>query len=319
MLPKSSSAPREGIDMDLGVKAHTVDDIATVLLYASIAFTLWGVSAPQQALFFTKRRTRPGAFLLGACLMLFSAAIGNYSESGEYGLVLLLGAVTVGLVIYLSRLGPPMPKLRPAASSSPAVLARSTPTRGVLVAAQAQILAIRASVPTDQRPVFDQIYDTCMSASSLFGDSHAAKDNIELAQNAVGEAHRVWTLRSGPLPEVETTLSLDAGEICVWKGRAHDETKSVWNPDDGTMFLTTKRLIFIGKRQSLEFAFGGVRWIVVESGTLRLTLLDGRKMTFHVDDLSDPFDKRLASPFEILWNRLRKQQGPDASHPALPS
>jgi hypothetical protein len=104
-------------------KAQIVDDVATFLFCASIALTVWGVVSPQRVLFFTKHRTRLWALGVGLSLSMLFVAIGVYADTGQMGMVLFFTGLTSGLVYHLSRLGPPMSKLKPATGYAPSTLA----------------------------------------------------------------------------------------------------------------------------------------------------------------------------------------------------
>src|SRR6185437_4745270 len=97
----------------------------------------------------------------------------------------------------------------------------------------------------------------------------------------VRQAARIWELKHGALPSVEAALPLGAGESCVWKGdcerlayvtvhsteyRHSGDTQSEWNRnvrvedtthdelqrvDAGKLYLTTKRLLFVGQKKNV--------------------------------------------------------------------
>jgi hypothetical protein len=327
-------------------KNQIIDNASDFLFFAAIALTVWGIVSPETVLVFTKRRTRLWAAFIGVCLALFFIGIGLYAEKGEMDVETIFGVLTVGLIIRSSRLSPLPPKLKPATNyvaakfatqgqaggQGPAPAAPPPPAaNNALADAQAQVAQIRAGVPEAQQPIFDQLYNSHMSKWSLFGTGQVAKNNLTLAQKCVGEANRIWTLKNGDLPSIEVSLTLDAGETCVWKGQAtrqayvriqHQEVQrnsdgsstvrntnddELQDVDDGKLYLTTKRLIYAGEKETLQFGFHDILSLEIEDyDTIKIAVPHGANVLLQAEDIRDPFDKHLQGPFEILWNRVRK-------------
>lgn len=316
--------------------AQLVDGAATVIVLMAPAYLVWGLVAPQSAMFWARRWSRLWTTGIAASLFMLGAGMGVYAQTGTPGLMIAFSGVAIWLIARTGTMPAKAPASHPAASpwAGPAVAPGAAPAQITAPAAMdAAIGAIRASVPPEQQSEFDTLYDLHKHSWSLLGKDQVAAQNIELAHRCVSQAARIWALKNAALPQIATTLSLPAGEQCVWKGdcarlayvtvhgevrqsdvsggtrkvrvedATHDELREV---DDGSLYLTTKRLIFVGKKQNVFLEFGDIQTLVINDETdIAVGRAQGENLIYRSDAIKDPFDAKLTGPFEILWGRVR--------------
>lgn len=315
--------------------AQLIDGAATVILLMAPAYLVWGLIAPQSAMFWAKRWNRIWTTGIAASLFMLGAGMGVYAQTGTPALMIGFGGVAIWLIARTGTL--PAKALAPPASpwAGPAIAPGGSTAQAAVPSAamDAAIAAIRAGVPPEQMSEFDTLYDLHKHRWSLLGKDQVAARNIELAHQCVSHAARIWNMKNAALPGLATTLSLAAGEQCVWKGdcarlayvtvhgevrqsnvsgdtrqlrvedATHDELREV---DDGNLYLTTKRLIFVGKKQNVFLAFGDIQTLVINDETdIAIGRAQGENLIFRSDAIKDPFDAKLTGPFEILWGRVR--------------
>lgn len=311
--------------------AQLIDGAATVLMFAAFAYIPWGLISPRSAMFWAKRRNRLWSTGLGVCFVFLAASIGVYAQSGQPAGMLTCGALAIWMIAWTGR----APKTAPRAVAASS-WAGPTPAPSSQAASDAAVAAIRASVPEVQQGEFDACYGLRKHSWSLLGRDQVAAKNLGLAQDCVRQAARIWELKHGALPSVEAALPLGAGESCVWKGdcerlayvtvhsteyRHSGDTQSEWNRnvrvedtthdelqrvDAGKLYLTTKRLLFVGQKKNVFLDVADIQTLVVNNAVdITIGRSDAENLIFRSQAARDPFDPRLTGPFEILWDRVR--------------
>jgi hypothetical protein len=325
---------RQALEKDAEVtvmssNAQLVDTAGAFIVMGSVIYLIWGLISPRSAMFWAKRWGRFWIVGLAASMFMIGGGMGVYAQTGTPALMIAFGGAAIWLLARSDRL--------PAAASAPALPAAGStaPPRFAAQAsfADAEVAAIRDALPPEQRSEFDMLYNLHRRSWSLKGKDEVGRHNVEIAHQCAVHAARIWNLKNGPLPALATTLALAAGEQCVWKGDCQrlayvtvhgteyrhsrdDSTRNVRvedasreelrEIDDGNLYLTTKRLVFVGRKQNAFLDIAEIQTLLINDETdIAVGRAQGENLIYRSRDICDPFDPKLTGPFEILWGRVR--------------
>ncbi|HWA91777.1 MAG TPA: hypothetical protein VG889_17195 [Rhizomicrobium sp.] len=286
----------------MSANAELVNEFGAIIALLSIPYLAWGLVSPRTAMFWSKRAGRLWTVLVAATLFLFGIGMTIYAKDHTPGTLIVMGGILIWEIAFTGRLS----------ARSPAIAARGPagampPPRSLTeTEVDAQVAALRTALPDEQKPEFDALYERHKQSGSVLGRDHAALGNLDIARLCARHAARIWTLKNGPLPSLTSALPLAAGERCVWRADGVRLTAERLEIDAGTLYLTTKRLFFVGRRQSVLVDFDDVTTLIVTHRTdIEIDREQGENLVFRSRDVADPFDPNLTGPFETLWGRVR--------------
>ncbi len=194
------------------------------------------------------------------------------------------------------------------------------------------IEAIRAGLEQGPRREFDRLFAEGQRHWSLFGQNAVNRMNFDHACQTATLAKHIWVLKTGPLPSETVPISLQPGEQCTWsrscdrydykavrsasyggagvsvrvaKGvtvrtgggritpRSHEEFQKI---DTGSLYLTTKRLVFIGARESLALRLGEIAAFKQNGCDIEIGRARGRNIHYRISGAE--------MEFKILLDRV---------------
>jgi hypothetical protein len=275
----------------LSANAQLFDGAGSILAVLGFGYLAWGLISPRTAMFWAKRWSRLWAIPIAAVLFLMGIGMTIYAEQHQPGAMIVFGLGLIALIAHTGTLPAREPQLALPGRAGAAALSRSA------AETDAQVAAIRTALPDAQKPEFDALYDR---------HKRSGASNVDIARQCAANAARVWTLKNGKLPQLSSALPLAAGEQCVWKGDGARLTEDRLDTDTGTLYLTTKRLFFVGREQSVAIDFTEIATLIVTGATeIDIDRNQGEHFYFRSSAIADPFDRNLTGPFEILWGRVR--------------